>query len=167
MEDMQLKNPRFAVPKKLDRPYSESWTDPVLRLGVEYANSLSDYFHGPFAGKEDKGYYIRGYSFVINGDNAVYDRRLLLRKKRETEDAAAPGSASATACYEVPVENVYRADIAANLTDQIHELLTGFSVVIPVGSLPDGSYEVGMIAIDRTSRARIVNWSDVVLTTGR
>ncbi|MBR2122058.1 MAG: glycosyltransferase [Lachnospiraceae bacterium] len=152
MEDMLLKDPVFVKPKKLDAPYPENWTDPVLRLGVEYANSLSDYFHGPFAGKEDRGYYIKGYAFVINGDNAVYDRRLLL-KSRESG-----------AVYEVPVENVYRADIAHNLTDQIHEYLTGFSALIPVGSLPAGEYEAGMIAVDKTSRSRIVNWSDVILT---
>ena len=61
------------------------------------------------------------------------------------------------------MESVYRADIADNLTDQVHVLLTGFSAVIPVGALPAGEYETGMIAVDRTSRARIVNWSDAVL----
>ena len=152
MEDMLLKDPVFVKPKKLDRPYPDEWKDAVLRLGVEYANSLSDYFHGPFAAAEDRGYYVKGYAFVINGDNAVYDRKLLLRRKD------VPGE-----IYEAPVESVYRADIADNLTDQVHELLTGFSAVIPVGALPAGEYETGMIAVDRTSRARIVNWSDAVL----
>ena len=59
---------------------------------------------------------------------------------------------------------MYREDIAANLTDQINDKLTGFGAVITSDALPKGSYLVGMLADDRTSRRNIVNWSDVTLT---
>lgn len=143
-----------AVPaRKLEKPLPDKWFDPVLRLGVEGANSILDYYNGPFSreGKEDRGYYVRGYSFVIGADNAVYERKLLLR----AEDGVT--------VYEAPVENVYRPDIAENLTDQIHDRLTGFACMIPKDSLPAGRYVVGMLAEDKTGRGRIANWSDVYL----
>ncbi len=152
VEDELLRDPKFMQPEKLDAPYPDAWTDPVLRLGVEYAGALSNWFDGPFAGKEERGYYVKGYAFVIDGDNAVYERRLLLRGRDE------PGR-----LFSVRCENVYRQDIADNLTDQVHDALTGFYCVIPAGQIPAGTYETGMIAIDKTGRQRIVNWSDAKL----
>ncbi len=155
-EDEMLRHPVFSTPEKVQAPYPEAWTDAVLRLGVEYANSLSDYFNGPFAEKETAGYYVKGYAFVIDADNALYDRKVLFR--------STDGSGS---LYRVSCERVYRKDIADNLTDQIHDELTGFYTVIPVGSLPAGTYEVGMIAADKTGRQKIVNWSDAKLVIQR
>ena len=153
LEDEQLREPVMAQGKKLSKPYPSEWEDEVLRLGVEYANAISNWFDGPFAGTEKTGYYIKGYAFVIDGNNAVYERKLLFRNEKKKE-----------LLFEVPVEDVYREDIADNLTNQINEYLTGFSAVVPVGSLPSGTYEIGMIAVDKTGRGRIVNWSDAVLT---
>ncbi|MBP3217329.1 MAG: glycosyltransferase [Lachnospiraceae bacterium] len=151
IEDAILEGLPLNAPVKRTKALPDQWFDPVLRLGVEGANSLQEYYRGPFAGPEEKGYYVRGYSFVINADNANYDRTLLLR----AEDGVA--------VYEVPVDNVYRPDIARNLTDQIHDKLTGFACVIPAHSLPAGSYVVGMLAQDKTGRGRIAAWSDVHL----
>ena len=93
-----------------------------------------------------------GYSFVINADNAVYERKLLLRRKEDP-----------SVVYELPVEARRRDDIAANLTDQINDRMTGFFAVFPEGSVPGGDYTVGMLCRDRTSRQRLLNWSDVIL----
>ncbi len=140
--------------KELAAPLRESWTDPVLRLGVEYANSLDEWYLGPFARGSNKGYYVKGYSFVINADNAVYERILLLK-----DDAGKT--------WSVPVQAMYRSDIADNLTDQKNDMLTGFFTVFEEDTLPEGEYLVGMLAKDRTSRQRLVNWSDVKLRIHR
>ena len=153
MEDELLREPVYSVPEKRNETFPPAWTDEVLRLGVEYANALSNWFDGPFAGKEERGYYIKGYAFVIDGNNAVYTRKLLLRAVEDAKQL-----------YVVDCENVPRPDIADNLTDQTNEQLTGFYTVLPVGSLPPDTYEIGMIAIDKTGRQRIVNWSDATMT---
>ena len=159
IEDQMLSDPQYAAPQLRTRPLRAEWEDQVLRLGVEFANSLGSWFRGPFAEKEEQGYYIKGYAFVINADNAVYERKLLLRRKPDDSGAAADSRV-----WEVPVERVYRPDIADNLTDQVNDRLTGFACVIRAGALPAGTYETGMLAIDRSSgRGRIVNWSDADL----
>ena len=154
IEEEYLKNLPFAAPRRLKKSLPAAWTDGCLRLGVEYANSLAEWYDGPFAGDDDRGYYLKGYSFVIGADNAVYERYLLLK----AEDGA---------LWRVKVLNTYRPDIAANLTDQKNDELTGFFAMMREGSLPAGRYLVGMLAVDRTSRQRLVNWSDVYLQTVR
>ena len=154
-DEVRLRNPFYTEVQQLTRPLPAKWEDPVLKLGVEFANSLDRWLCGPYA--EDpveagKGYYLKGYSFVVGADNAVYDRFLLLKP------LSGEGS-----IWKTEVENVYRADIAENLTDQIHDKLTGFRTVIRPDALPKGKYLVGMLAVDRTSRQRLVNWSDVEL----
>ena len=185
VEDVQLRDPHYVTPQQRTKPLPDKWIDPVLRIGVEFANSLDRWLSGPLtdaAGSEKlhRGYYIKGYSFIIDANNAVFDRKLLLRPlKGSPEDAAQMNAASGggvnpehTAAavsaadgpvWTVDVDNVYRPDIAANLTNQKNDLLTGFSAVIDENSLPKGTYLVGMLASDKTGRARIANWSDVKL----
>ncbi|MDO4284425.1 MAG: glycosyltransferase [Eubacteriales bacterium] len=152
IEEEYLKNLTFVTPRQLKKALPQAWTDACLRLGVEYANSLAEWYDGPFAGDDDKGYYLKGYSFVIGADNAVYDRELLLKAQDGTGNV-----------YALPVMSTYRPDIAANLTDQINDELTGFFAMMREGLIPAGRYLVGMLCADRTSRQRIVNWSDVYL----
>lgn len=140
---------RCMTPVLRRKNLPEKWTDPVLRLGVEYANSLDEWYLGPFASGTRKGYYIKGYSFVIGADNALYRRTLLLRGE--------------SGIWELPVCDMVREDIRAHLEDQVNVELTGFIVCFGEGALPEGSYTVGMLARDRSSRQRIVNWSDVTL----
>ena len=144
-------------PEKLEKPLPEKWEDPVLKIGVEFANSVDRWLTGPLtdtAGEKSltSGYYIRGYAFVINADQAVYERSILLRPENGTEPV-----------YRLATDRAYRPDIADNLQNQIHDQLTGFGTVIRRNALPSGRYQVGMLAKDRTSRQRLVNWSDVIL----
>lgn len=154
VEDTQIEElqENLVKPELRRNPLPEKWEDPVLRLGVEYANSLDEWYLGPFARGDRKGYYVKGYSFVIHADNAVYKRTVLLRPHGE------PGR-----IYTVPAQSMYREDIAANLTGEIHDQLTGFIAVFTEGVLPPGTYQVGMLASDMTSRQRLVQWSDVDL----
>lgn len=157
VEDVELRNPHYTEPEKVSGTLPDKWTDPVLKLGVEFANSVDRWLTGPLtdaAGEKSlrNGYYIRGYAFVIGADQAVYDRMLLLRPEGEKSPL-----------YEIATERAYRPDIAENLTDQINDELTGFGAVIRKDALPKGRYQIGMLALDRTSRQRLVNWSDVIL----
>ena len=157
VEDVELRNPHYTEPEKLEKPLPEKWEDPVLKIGVEFANSVDRWLTGPLtdtAGEKSltSGYYIRGYAFVINADQAVYERSILLRPENGTEPV-----------YRLATDRAYRPDIADNLQNQIHDQLTGFGTVIRRNALPSGRYQVGMLAKDRTSRQRLVNWSDVIL----
>ncbi len=134
-----------------------SWENPVLRLGVEYAGALSVWLCGPMgrkdqASRNEEGYYIKGYAFVIDADNAAYDRKLLFRLDGQEEPV-----------WQIDTERVYRPDIAENLTDQINDELTGFMTAFRKDALQPGRYQIGMLAMDRTSRQRLTFWSDVYL----
>ncbi len=172
VEDVELRNPHYTEPVKRTKPIPEKWIDPVLRLGVEFANSLDRWLTGPLtdvAGEAqiNKGYYIKGYSFVIDANQAFYERKVLLRPLTKEEEEAEQGAVVIVTddlpVWELDVENAYRPDIAENLTDQVNDELTGFGVVIRPDALEKGTYLVGMLAIDKTSRQRLVNWSDVKL----
>ena len=157
IEDVELRNPHYTRPVRLTRALPARWEDPVLKVGVEFANSLDKWLTGPItdAPGQDKlhsGYYIKGYSFVINADNAVYERKLLMRPLGQTDPV-----------FEVDIENAYRPDIAENLTDQINDKLTGFWAILEKNALEKGIWQIGVLAIDKTSRQRLVNWSDVKL----
>lgn len=157
-EDVLLQEPAYHEMKPVRKKIRSEWVDPVLRLGVEYAGPLSEWLYGPMGRRDRKntdaeGYYVKGYAFVINADNAVYDRKLLFRK----DDGE-------SAVWEIETERVYREDIADRLTDQINDELTGFMTMFRKDVLPPARYQIGMIALDRTSRQRIVFWSDVFLT---
>ena len=52
----------------------------------------------------------------------------------------------------------YRPDIKVRLQDQINVDLTGFKLRIEKGLLPPGYYQIGMLAVDKTSRTRLINW---------
>ncbi len=138
--------------------------DAVLRIGVEYADTLEYWLTGKRETGEG-GYYIKGYSFVIGADNACYDRRLLFRGFEE--QTAADGERTlmpGRAVWSVPVNDWYRPDIREKLSDQINVDLTGYRVRLTGGELPAGEYQLGMLVLDRTSRQRLVNWVENKIT---
>ncbi len=131
--------------------YPGAREDDCLRLGVEYAGPLEKWEQGIRRGSAASGYYIKGYAFVIGSDNACYERRLLLRKK--------PAGPAEEACiFEVPVEDWYRPDIELQTADQLHTALCGFKTRILKEGLEAGEYQLGMLAVDKTSRLKLVNW---------
>ncbi len=156
-EDAVLQDPHYMDMECRKGKLKASWENPVLRLGVEYAGALSVWLCGPMgrkdqASKNEEGYYIKGYAFVIDADNAAYDRKLLFRS--DTQEGPV---------WQIDTERVYRPDIAENLTDQINDELTGFMTAFRKDALQPGRYQIGMLAVDRTSRQRLVFWSDVFL----
>ena len=57
----------------------------------------------------------------------------------------------------------YRPDIRVRLQDQVNVDLTGYKVKIKKGELKPGFYQIGMLAIDRTSRLKLINWVPNIL----
>ena len=128
--------------------------DACLVVGMECAMDIYKWKYGvePSKGKvqassEDMGFYFQGYSFVIGSDNSCYDKKLLLKAKESG------------VVYEISLDNRYRQDIKNNLPDQLNVDLTGFAAKLQMGRIPKGIYQFGMLACDRCSRIKLVNWS--------
>lgn len=132
--------------------------DSCLVVGMECAMDIYKWKYGVKApvesGKvqdEEMGYYFQGYSFVIGADNACFLKKLLLRDKKNG------------VIFEILVDERYRKDIKNNLSDQLNVDLTGFAAKVKMNAIPEGSYQFGMLAQDRCSRLKLVNWSSWTL----
>ena len=140
-----------------EQGYPGAREDKCLRVGVEYTGTMEHWLYGFRDDLSDDGYFIKGYSFVIGSDNAFFLRRLVLRQVERIAQGAGARPASSVV-YSMPIYECYRPDIRLRLGDQINVDLTGFKVRIRDGELPPGFYQVGMVAIDRTSSLRLINW---------
>ena len=134
--------------------------DQCLRVGCEYNGSLDNWLYGVVAEGDDDGYYLKGYSFVIGSDNALFDKKLLLRKVERNENGAGPVDSKV---FSFSVYTWYRPDIKVRLQDQVNVDLTGYKLKIKKGVLSPGYYQIGMLAIDRTGRLKLVNWVPNIL----
>ena len=81
-------------------------------------------------------------------DNARYRMKVLLLRERGDGH------------YCRVIEGVVREDVAAVLLNEKNVSLGGFSVRIPVGTLPAGTYRIGLMAADRCSRQQLVRMTD-------
>lgn len=134
--------------------------DQCLRVGCEYNASMDNWLYGVNTAENLEGYYLKGYSFVIGSDNAIYDKKLLLRLVERYEDGAGPVGPEV---YSFTPYIWYRPDIRVRLQDQINVDLTGYKLKIKKGELKPGFYQIGMLAIDRTSRLKLINWVPNIL----
>ena len=151
----------------LDMPWSEvrrfdsipagAREDSCLVVGMECAMDIYKWKYGIEAPKgkkvnsEDMGYYFQGYTFVIGADNACFTKKLLLKDKEKG------------VIFEILVDERCRKDIKNNLSDQLNVDLTGFAAKVKMDVLPEGSYQFGILAKDRCSRLKLVNWSSWTL----
>ena len=151
----------FAATTIYDKGIKGAREDQCLRLGCEYGGPLDEWLYGALAGTgKSQGYYIKGYSFVIGSDNALFEKKLLLRLVERRETGAGPVGAKV---YSFPVYTWYRPDIKVRLQDQVNVDLTGFKVRIEKNLLPPGYYQIGMLAADKTSRLKLINWAPNIL----
>ena len=134
--------------------------DQCLRIGCEYNGTMDNWLYGVTAVGHDEGYFLKGYSFVIGSDNAIYDKKLLLRQVERRQDGAGPVNSKV---YSISPYIWYRPDIRVRLQDQVNVDLTGYKVRIDKNTLPAGYYQIGMLAIDRTSRLKLINWVPNIL----
>ena len=135
--------------------------DQCLRVGCEYNGRMDNWLYGVTATGVDEGYFLKGYSFVIGSDNACFDKKLVLRQIRKEPD----GSVGPTGpkVYSFTPYVWYRPDIRVRLNDQVNVDLTGYKLRIDKNTLPPGYYQIGMLAIDKTSRLKLINWVPNVL----
>lgn len=89
---------------------------------------------------------IQGYSVVLGDNNACYKLELLLQGSQ--------------GMFSLPLVPQYRPDLEENMTDQKNVALSGFLVRWDLGGLPRDTYRVGMLAINRVSGLRLVNFSN-------
>ncbi len=129
--------------------------DQCLRVGCEYNGTMDNWLYGPTAEGNTEGYFLKGYSFVIGSDNACFEKKILLRLVERFEDGAGPVGPKV---YSFAPYIWYRPDIKIRLQDQVNVDLTGYKLRIEKGLLPPGYYQIGMLAIDKTSRTRLINW---------
>lgn len=145
----------WAKVKSLQKLPDNIKQDNCVVIGVETAMDIRKWKYGVdpksrerMGNPEECGFYFQGYSFVIGADNACYQRTLLLQNKKSGEIIC------------IPVEDEYREDIKKNVSDQFNVDLTGFAARVRTEDIPEGSYRLGMLAEDKCSRQKLVNWSN-------
>lgn len=98
---------------------------------------------------------IQGYAVVLGSNNACYEKKLLL--KREPEDGKENAEDTGYG-YEMKLSPVFRSDLKENMKDQINVALCGFHVC-PERKPAPGIYRIGVLARDRISGRKILNFS--------
>ena len=121
--------------KKYKAKIEETWYNECLKITVERAR---------VQGKEnlednDNILHIEGWSYVLHNDNSHYKRFLIL-------------TGTGRVRYKVPVIDRYREDVAEILPEEIKIAMAGFVVRIKKEKLPAGTYKIGLMACDLTSR---------------
>lgn len=106
--------------------------DACLLLRIEYADKKK----------------IQGYGVVLGSDNACFGKKLLFRMEGSPE-----------VVYSMDFTQQYRPDLEENMPDQENIGLCGFAVNFAC-SLPPGEYRIGMLARDRISGGKLLNWSN-------
>lgn len=147
-------NMPWARVKECAKDLAGAREDSCLVVGMECAMDIYKWKYGvapPKETTEDMGYYFQGYTFVIGSDNACYEKRLLLKNLANGK------------VYGISIDQRFRPDIKNNLSDQLNVDLTGFAAKMKCDKIPEGSYQFGMLAVDRCSRQRLINWSSWTL----
>ena len=148
--------------------------DACVRAGVECAGIMRRYVRedevrsavnaGKLSQREAdllwEDYWIRGYSFVIGSDNALYTKRLLLQKLVGGGDTYVPENGSLCA---FTLTDVYRPEIREQTTDLTNVAFCGFTARIPKGALSPGVWRVGVLQMRRYSREALYDWGSTVL----
>lgn len=97
-----------------------------------------------------RGRKMTGYSVVLGDNNACYEKVLLLESGTGTEGRV----------FGLTAEGQYRPDLEENLPDQTNVAMSGFSVELGAEAVPKGNYRIGMMARNRITGGRLVNWSN-------
>lgn len=93
---------------------------------------------------------IKGYGVVLGDDNACYDRYLVLSESLEDLSHA----------VTMKTKRQYRQDLEENMADQRNVALCGFEVEIPKEDIEIyKAYHVGVIAVHKVSKLKLINFS--------
>ncbi|MBQ7925963.1 MAG: glycosyltransferase [Lachnospiraceae bacterium] len=91
-----------------------------------------------------------GYGVVLGDDNACYEKKLLLVKTEGEEESLS---------YVVTVEAQYRPDLVENLPDQRNVGMCGFWLQA-AGALEKGTYGIGMLARNRVTGTKLIQFTN-------
>lgn len=129
--------------------------DACVMISLEYAGPAA-----LFDGTEEKNteYFLQGYSFVSGSDNALFERKILLKPEKDAEQNGGKLMA-------VRPELFRRRDVEENLPDQEHVGLAGFGAVIDGSLLAEGSYRIGMFVRETCSGQKLYCWTNRYLNT--
>ena len=98
---------------------------------------------------------IKGYGVVLGDNNACYDRYVVLAEAGKEE------SPLSVICIKTTPQ--YRQDLEENMADQTNVALCGFHVRLDRKTLEklkkDVEYRIGVMAVHRFGRGRLLNWS--------
>lgn len=95
--------------------------------------------------------WIMGWCYVPQEDNALYDKKILLRR--------ADGSG-----YSAVPADWYRKDVEASLRGETHIELAGFVLRLLKKDLEAGTYWVGMLCTNQVSGEKVLAWSEKEIT---
>ncbi len=129
--------------------------DRCVIISLEYAGP--GIFVDRAEGK-DTEYFLQGYSFVAGSDNALFEKRILLKPEKDAEDNGGK-------LMVIRPEPLRRKDVEENLPDQTNVGLTGFGAVIDGTGLAKGSYRIGVLAKDTCSGQKLYCWTNRYLNT--
>lgn len=96
------------------------------------------------------GSILRGYGVVLGDDNACYDRYLVLSKEQQ----------DLKELWTIETDKQYRQDLEENMPDQKNVALCGFDVALSEEEKRKFTgYFVGVIAVHKVSKLKLINWS--------
>lgn len=94
--------------------------------------------------------HLKGYGVVLGDNNACYDRYVILSESLK----------DLTYAKIIKTEKQYRQDLEENMADQNRVALSGFHVELSEEEREqyDGYY-IGVVAVHRVSKLKLLNWS--------
>ncbi len=98
--------------------------------------------------------YLEGWVFVMNADNSVYKRDIILQDTDNEKE-----------CYRISVFTRYRDDVLEQFPHERNIALSGVVSHIPVAALrAGGKYKIGVLLKAKYSRQVLFRFSDTLLT---
>ncbi len=131
-----------VTPERLASSALKGASEDILQLTVDRAEIQ----HKIYAQEADI-LWIMGWCYVPGADNAVYDKKVILKAE------GAEG-------YMAQPSNQYRRDVEAILQQECNIGLAGFVLRVKKEDLQAGEYRVGMLCADRISGRKVIGWSD-------
>jgi len=92
---------------------------------------------------------MKGYGVVLGDDNACYDFYVVLSKEAQNLGEA----------YVCRVKGKYRQDLEENMPDQKNVALCGFAIENGEDVALSDEYQIGMIAVHKISKIKLLNFS--------
>ena len=117
-----------------------------LRLIVDRAEAQHKIYE-----EEPDIFWIMGWCYVTEEDNAFYDKKILLQRGEGTGYSAVPSDWN-------------RKDVEESLRGETHIGLAGFVLRILKQDLEAGTYRIGMLCTDQVSGEKKLAWSDKEIT---